>query len=465
MDQSQTSRLWQRLVAGFHVPQGLRRHFGWTTSSYLAGQVIRFAANLILTRILAPELFGIMMLLTSIRVGLELFTDIGIGQNVIASRDAYDARFYNTAWTMQIARGAIIALISVTLIPLLSHFYPQRELTQILPIISVLFILTGTHSVGLSLAVKSLQTKKMAYFDLICTFTGSALSIAIALFFPNIWGLVAGNVAATLVTSAGSYFVFPGLQYRILIDRRHARDIIGFGKWIFVSSIVFFLATNYDRLILAKYVTLATLGVYGIARSLGDVFSQFATRIGNAIIFPSIAVANLRGAELQLRLQKRRAQFVIAALVGLSAFIALSDFIVRMLYDVRYEAASQLLPWVGLAAWIGILNTLNDSVMLGLNRPHYSALGNVVKFMALVIMLPLGVVHYGIGGAAAAAVAAELCRYVALTVAQTIEGVRFTRQDIASTLTMLLLAFAIRGITHQIGLSDPPTIMFNISVK
>lgn len=454
----------QRWLARLHIPAGLRGQLGWTTSSYLAVQIIRFASNVVLTRLLAPELFGIMIVLTSIRVGIELFTDIGLSQNIIASKNAFDPRFYNTAWTLQILRGILLAVIAMVLMPALSYFYDERSLTQVLPMISVLFIIGGVFSIGPPLAVKTLNTKRMAAYDVSSALLGSVAAIALAMAFPNVWGLIAGNLAATFIMAVASYFVFPGLAYRLTIDRGYVFEIIGFGKWVFLSSIVFFLATNYDRLVLGKYVSLAVLGVYGIARSLSDIFNQFANRLGAAIVFPSIARSDLRGPELQQKLAGKRLQFLVVMAAGMALFIAFSDIIIGVVYDSRYAGAAQLLPWVGLAAWFGILNTLNDSVMLGLSKPQYAAIGNVAKFVALLVALPLGVVKLGIVGAAMATVVAEAMRYVVLVIAQYREGVRFVRHDVMFTLAMLAGALAVRAILFEIGISSSPIAMFSLGL-
>ena len=455
----------QRWLARLHIPAGLRGQLGWSTSSYVAVQFMRFATNVVLTRILAPELFGIMIVLTSIRVGIELFTDIGLGHNIIANKNAFEPRFYNTAWTLQILRGVLLAVIALALMPALSHFYDEKSLSQVLPLISVLFLVTGGHSIGTSLAVKVLNTKRTAQFEVSTAGLGSAASVALALAMPNIWGLIGGNFASTLVTAIGTYFVFPGLRYRLMIDREYAWAMIGFGKWIFLSSIVFFLATNYDRLVLGKYVSLAVLGVYGVARSLSDIFAQFATRLGNTIVFPSIAMTDLRGPELQAKLTGKRSQFLAAMMLGVGVFIAFSDVIIGVVYDPRYAGAAQLLPWVGLAAWVGILNTLNDSVMLGLSKPQYAAIGNVAKFAALLIALPLGVTHLGIVGAALATVVAEFARYVVLVVAQYREGVRFVRHDVLFTGGVLVGALAVRAGLFELGLSSAPLAMFALALN
>ena len=83
----------------------------WTLGGYGGSQIIRFVTTMALTRLLAPELFGIMLIVNTIRTGVELLSDIGIAQSVIRSPDGERPAFYNTAWTLQILRGGLIALV------------------------------------------------------------------------------------------------------------------------------------------------------------------------------------------------------------------------------------------------------------------------------------------------------------------------------------------------------------------
>lgn len=456
--------LMERVSRRVRISPTLLGQVGWTTSSYMIVQGLRFAQNLVLTHILAPELFGVMIVLTSLRVGVELFTDIGIGQNIVASREAWEPRYYNTAWTLQLIRGVVIGALFLLLTPLLGRFYDNATLNDVFPVLCVLFVMTGAHSVGPSLAVKAIDTRRIAYYETASAILGAILTIAIVLFSPTAWGLIAGNVAATLATAVLSYFVWPGVRYRLMLDGRHVREIIGFGKWIFVSSIIFFLATNFDRLILGKYVSLAMLGVYGVARSLSDIFGQFATRLGNAIVFPSVAAAGLDRDALRARLRLHRRRYLTLSLLAVGGFIAVADPIVSRIYDHRYAAAGPIAAWLGLAAWVLVLNTFSDSVLLGLHKPKVGALGNVGKFVALLVALPLATATLGIIGAAIATVLAEVLRYVILTLAQVRERIHFLRQDVTATAAMLLVAVAVRAVVAALGLSARLASLFQLSV-
>ena len=86
-----------------------------------------------------------------------------------------------------------------------------------------------------------------------------------------------------------TYFLLPDVKQRFHLSRPFVREILHFGKWITLSSIVSFMAVNFDRLYLAKIVPLALLGVYGIARSISELFSVAIGYLGNTVLFPFIA--------------------------------------------------------------------------------------------------------------------------------------------------------------------------------
>lgn len=435
------------------VPGELIQRVGWTTAGHIGTQVIRFATSLVLTRLLAPELFGIMILLMSLRIAMEMFTDIGIGQNVVASRNADDPAFRNTAWTLQVLRGLTLAVAAFFLLPLLSRFYDEAQLAEILPYLSIFFILTGFQSIGLPLAVRSLSTRATALYEVKGATLGAAIIIGFAYLAPNIWGLLVGNLISTLSNTLLSYSLNRGHKHRLFFNRIYVYEIIGLGKWIFLMSVIYFLANNFDRLVLAKYVSFASLGLYGLAQSLGNVFGQFSTKIGAFIIFPSVAAAEVSGSALRDKLRRRRQQFLALTLLPIAGLIATSDLIIEILYDPRYLGAAKVLPWVGLATWVATLSTLNENVLLGLRKPAYLAAANGAKLCFLVVGLPYGVIQYGIIGAAIAALGAETARYVTLSVGQYQQRIGFALQDLAATALLIVLVVVIRSATYVIGLT------------
>ncbi len=85
----------------------------WTIGGHALSQVIRLASNLILTRLLVPEMFGLMTLANLLLVGVWLFSDLGLKQSVVQSSRGHEPTFLNTAWVVQIVRGIVMWLMAL----------------------------------------------------------------------------------------------------------------------------------------------------------------------------------------------------------------------------------------------------------------------------------------------------------------------------------------------------------------
>ena len=92
---------------------------GWTVGAFGVGQLLRLVTVVAIARLLAPELFGIMAIVNSLRTGVDLLSDVGITQNIIQNKNGDDPDFYNTAWTLQLIRGPVLWLLcSAAAVPL-----------------------------------------------------------------------------------------------------------------------------------------------------------------------------------------------------------------------------------------------------------------------------------------------------------------------------------------------------------
>ena len=368
----------------------------WTIGAFGISQVIRFASNVILARLLAPELFGLMVIVNTLGIGMQLMSDIGIGQNIIYSKNANEPNFYNTAWTLQIIRGiGLWTLFLIAAVPV-ANFYNIQALSLILPISGLSILFTGFSSVSLSLLQKRMLFAKLNIFNLVIAFLSSTIIILFAYFSRTIWALVLGGVAGSALFMLGSYFLLRDLKHRFCLDKQSVAEILRFGKWIVVSSVVFFLSANFDRLYFAKIVPLELLGVYGIARTISDMIGNVANRLGWSVVFPYISShENMSRELLRQHISPIRLKFLLLAALSCSLFIATADLAITILYDERYHAANWMLPILLIGAWFSMISTLNESTLLGLGKPSYVAMANSVKFIFLAFGLPISVRLYG----------------------------------------------------------------------
>ena len=412
----------------------------WTVGAYGAGELLRLATNVVLARLLAPEIFGVMVIVNSVRTGIDLFSDVGIGQNIVHNRSADKQDFYDTAWSLQLLRGVFLWVACAALAIPIAHFYEVQILALILPVAGLAFVLAGISSTSRFLLQRRLQLAKLNAFDVAVGFITAIAHVVFAYISPTIWALIYGGLVAYAAGAIGSYFLLPDVRHRFHVSKQYAWEIFTFGKWIFISSIVYFLSINFDRLYLATVMPLGLLGVYGIARSLSELVSTLVLRLGNIVVFPLVASSSdTPRTQLREQLALMRVVLLLVAAVGLSFLAASADFIIQVLFDERYQAAGWMLPVLFIGAWFSILCSINESTLMGFGKPHYGALANSLKFGYLVIGLPLGFSEYGVLGAITVVALGDLWRYIPILVGQIRERFSFWVQDLLVTFSLFAL--------------------------
>lgn len=445
-----------------NIPRQTAIRLTWATASFGAIQVIRFVNNVILARLLAPSLFGIMTIVNAVRTGVELLSDVGISQNIISNEKGSTEEFYDTAWTLRAARGLVLGSICFFLSSTIAKFFGQPELKTVLPVAALIFVFTGFESASAALLQKQKLVARVSIVDVTVALLAMIAHVILALITPTIWALVLGSIFMSAFGLIATYIMIPGVRHRIRIDPDSAREILVFGKWIFFSSVIYFFAMNFDRLYFAKQIPLAELGVYSIARSLSDPISNVVIRASNMVVFPTVAAIRVGDPELRIRLLHGRRTMLLVVAIGLAGLVSLSDFIVRHVYDQRYAAAAAFLPLLLIGVWISILSTVNDSVMLGTARPAYPAIANAAKLVAFVIGVPLAFHFAGLFAAILVLIAGEVVRYVVLWLLARRRHLGFVRDDAALTIVFFACILFARELLWAAGITGDLHALFPV---
>ncbi|MBE9121856.1 oligosaccharide flippase family protein [Tychonema sp. LEGE 07199] len=385
----------------------------WTIASYGSSQIIRFGSNLILTRLLLPELFGLVGLAYVFITGVHLFTDIGLGPSIIQNKRGNEPEFLNTAWTMQVFRSLFVWLCLIAITWPVANFYEEPRLLWLLPCISINTLIGGFKSTSVSTLERKMSVKQVVLFELGIQAISTTVMIVWAFFHPTIWAILAGGFANSIIELVWSHFLIPGKSNRFAWDKEAAKEIFSYGKWIFLSTILFFLCSQADRLVLGKIFTLTMLGIYGIAFTLGDMPRQVILALGGRVIFPSISMlADLPREELRAKIIKNRNLILIPLAVGLAIFVSFGDQLILTLYRKEYMAASWMMPILAVGIWHTTLHNLMGSCLLAVGKSQYGAMGNLVTFLSITIGIPVGYHFFGNLGAVIAVAVGDIPTYL-----------------------------------------------------
>ncbi len=422
----------------------------WTVVSYGAAQSLRVVNSLVLTRLLVPSAFGQMTLVTTVIVGITLLSDIGLGPSIIQSARGDDPRFLNTAWTLQVIRGTVMWMVALLLSWPAARFYHDPTLLKVLPVLALSMILTGFNSTNLLTLSRHMSVRRLFAIDFSTQVVALLVTVAWAYRWPSIWALVGGNLASSLyrLTLSHRASIVPGIRNRFLWDKESLSNILHFGKWIFLGTAFFFFASQADRLILGKVVSLSVLGVYGIAFSLSDiprsVIGAFSSKVG----YPFIAkIIHLPLAEFRAQYLRYR---VFALLIGaflLSLMVVFGDQLVLRLYKPAYADGAWMVPILALGLWHTLLYQTTNPVLFSLGKSKYNAMGNAAYCAAVLIGIPVAFHFYGLLGAVIAVAAGDFPLYLVIQGGAVREGIRPLKQDLQMTsafVGLMVLEFGLR---------------------
>lgn len=332
----------------------------WTFGGSAMTQLIRFFSNLVMTRLLAPEMFGLMAVASVIMIGLHLLSDIGLRQVIIQNKRS-DEAFINTIWTMQVIRGWLIWLLAILVglvFLLLSYYhfwspnsvYADPVFPYIIMVIGFNSVISGFESTKLMLASRNLSLKISVTIGLASQLLGISAMLTLAYFYPSVWALVLGGAVSAVAQVIFSYTFIKGERNYFCLDKQVINEILHFGKWIFVSSILGFLSLSTDKLVLGALVSAEQLGYYAIAGLLIGAISQLISTVVHSVGFPALSETFRDNPEkLKQVFYKLRLPFDIASMFLLAFIFVTADSIVHVLYDHRYDEVGWILRILALA--------------------------------------------------------------------------------------------------------------------
>lgn len=386
------------------------RASGWAMGGHVISQVLRLGSNLIMTRLLAPDMFGVMSIAFVFITGLSLFSDLGVTQNVVQSRRGNDPAFLHTAWVVNILRGVLICFLALLLslglhLAAAKHMvapdsvYADDRLPMVLAVISFFVVIQGFESIRVSLAWRHLDLKRMIMFDMVTQILGLLIMLVWAVLDRTVWALVWGTLIGQLIRTLLSHRMLPGPSDRWAWDAEAFKEIFHFGKWIFISSILGFLAMNGDRLILGGLVGSDVLGQYSIAFFLATALQQLMSRLFTGVAFPALSeVVRNTPEKLKENYYKIRLRVDALALFSSGCLFVLGVPIIHVLYDQRYWGAGPMLEVLALSLIVAGYE-LAEQCYLALGLPKWLTLQKTIRMVVLYLAVPIAFSMYQLPGA------------------------------------------------------------------
>ncbi|MEH6750265.1 MAG: oligosaccharide flippase family protein [Paracoccaceae bacterium] len=429
------------LLTGSSLTSRVLRSSALTVAGFGFSQGLRLVSNLVLTRLLFPEAFGLMALVMVFMVGLQMFSDFGIGPAIARSARGDEPAFLDTVWTVQILRGIVLFGIGCLLAAPMAAFYNEPLLFWMLIVACFQFLLSGLMPTRRETANRHLALGKLTVLEMISQVLSLLVLVSLALWFRSVWALVFGTLIGVTIQVVLLTLFLPGHRNRLHWERAAVKEVVHFGKWIFLSTICGFLLAQGDKLILGKFLSMDVFGIYNIGFFLGSFPLMLGLMVISRVLIPVYRDCPPKAShENFLKLRRMR----VLATAGLLSMLGLVGFsgvwLVDLLYDPRYVQAGAVVVLISCMQIPLVIGLTYDQAALAAGDSRGFFVVSATKALFVVLGLVIGVQTGGLIGALIGQGLGIIAAYPALVWLSSRLGVWDPLHDLGFAVLGLMLA-------------------------
>jgi O-antigen/teichoic acid export membrane protein len=316
----------------------------WVFALRIVGRGLGFIRTLILARLLAPEDFGLLGVAMLAISTLETFSQTGFQAALVQKQEDIEP-YLDTAWTVSVIRGACLFIILFVAAPFIGGFFEAPKAINVIRTIALSVLLSGMSNIGVIYFQKELDFRKKFFYEFGIVTADLIVSVSIALILRNVWALVFGGLAGSLMRLTLS-FTFHDYRPRLRLSIDQVRCLFSYGRWILGSQVVLLLINQGDDMLLGKMLGVTTLGFYQMAFVISSTPTTEISHVISAVMFPAYS-------KLQNDLQLMKIAFLnVLRLTSMVSFF-LSGMIIFFHTEIVYLLFGP--KWLPMAPAISVL--------------------------------------------------------------------------------------------------------------
>jgi len=212
---------------------------------------VRIGSTAVLARLLAPQHFGLVMMVSAVTAIADQVRELGLSTATIQKKEITHREVTNLFW-INLGAGTLLALLVCALSPAIAAFYSEPRLVIITCILSANFITGGLAVQHQALLARRLEFKKTSLVRLLCSILSTVLAIILAWQGFGFWSLVWREIARNIFLVVGMWIALPwvpGLPYR----ETSVRGLVAFGGNLTGANIVASISSGADRFLLGRF--------------------------------------------------------------------------------------------------------------------------------------------------------------------------------------------------------------------
>ena len=344
-------------------------------SSLLAGQgasiILRIGTTAILARLLMPEQFGLVYMVTAFTGFAQIFKDLGLSDATIQKKDITHDEVSNLFW-INASLGILTMIFIASMSSIVAWFYGDIRLRNITLVISISFLFSGLTVQHQALLYRQMQLGKLALINIISVFLGSVIGIILAWKGFNYWALVWKEIFTNIFIASGVWLICPWLPG---LPKRHAniRPLLSFGRDLTGKNILGYISRRIDKILIGRLNGAISLGLYEKATQLMVLPMQQIRTPLVRVAMPALSALqndNKKYLEYYKKLNELFAFIYMPMVVYLGLF---SENVIRLILGEKWLGTVVIFRILAFASFIFPVSSLCDVVLItrGMTKRYF----------------------------------------------------------------------------------------------
>lgn len=414
----------------------------WSVVSQIGRQGLTFVIGIILARLLSPEEFGLIAMVTVFTGFATLFADFGLGAAIIQEKEVNNTQLSSIFWINVIA-GITLTMVFILASKQIGIFYNRELLVPITKLVAFNFTISSIGIVHRALFSKEIDFKSLAKIEIVSILAGGISAVTLALLNFGVWSLVYQSLITSAVSTIGVW-LFNSWRPSFAYNFQEVRKLLSFSINLLGERTINYWVRNTDNLLIGKVLGSSSLGLYSKAYNLMLFPLRNISGVITRVMFPSMAAIKedrARVGRIFLKVTRVIALITFPMMVGC---IIVADNLVITLFGIDWVGMIPILRILSVVGLIQSVVTVVGSVFLSQGRADMQfRLGLIIK-PVLIIGIVAGL-NWGVEGVAIGyACAVTFAQYINIKWAGNLVGVSY--MDMLKNLSPIALWTVVMGL-------------------
>lgn len=427
----------------------------WKFGERVSAQAVNFIVSIILARLLLPEDYGIIALVTVFITICNKIVVSGFATSLIQKKDA-DNLDFSTVFYFSLAVAVVLYTGLFFSAPFIADFYSAESdpqlFIQVIRVMGLNLFIIAVNSVQQAYVSRTMQFRKFFFSTIIGTVVSAVAGIGMAYGGYGVWALVAQNIILAVVNGIVLWFMVkwrPELKFSF----KRLKTLYSYGWKIFVASMIKILYNDLRSLVIGKVYTAADLAFYNKAQSFPQLIDTNVEGTIDSVLFPAISKKQSSVDDMRAMLRraiKTTSYVLMPLLAGLSAVA--KPFIIILLTD-KWAESIPLMQILAFSFMFAPVELENLQAIKAIGRSDVALKVEIIKKVAgviiLIVSIPFGVTAIAVG----MVISTTLSAIINAIPNKKLLGYTFKMQ-LADILPGLLLSLVMFGVVYPISLLD-----------